>query len=439
MRRPDEGQLKAARHFQGPALVLAGPGSGKTYTLTMRLQYLIEEKKVDPSEILVITFTRAAADEMKQRFFRLTERNSYAVSFGTFHSVFLSVLKHSREYNDYRVAEREECISVLKEVLKKKFGSMFYTDNLASDVCDTIGRIKNGLGVNDEIAQSVYPEYAAEMHKRRIMDFDDMQLLCLRLLKENGAVLDLLRKRYKYIAADEFQDTNRIQYELVRLIAFPLNNIFAVGDDDQSIYGFRGSDPGCMSDFLKDYPNAEVIRLSVNYRSTKKIVDRSLKLIKHNRNRFSKKLKSAGDKGCDPVICCVDNEEAEAAYIARTVDMYDCTAEKYGVEKLKIAVLGRTHDACRRVEAYLPEKIKKRVTFLTFHASKGLEFDSCFIISANEGVTPEKKAVKECSTEEERRAFYVAMTRTGKYLHILYTKTYYNKKSECSVFVKEIL
>ncbi|MCQ2400999.1 MAG: ATP-dependent helicase [Lachnospiraceae bacterium] len=439
MQKLDDGQLKAAHHYKGPALVLAGPGSGKTFTLTMRLKYLIEEKNVDPSEILVITFTRAAAEEMKNRFLKITERDTGSVSFGTFHSVFLSILIQTNEYRDYKIAERKECVSILKDVLKRLYGSMFYTDNLASDVCDTIGKIKNGLSVTDEIAMASFPLFQEEMKKHHLMDFDDMQTLCLELLTKNPAILSVLRKKYRFILVDEFQDTNRIQYELIKMLAYPENNVFVVGDDDQSIYGFRGSDPRCMKDFLKDFPDSETIYLLTNYRSVREIVKKSSKLIKHNKERFKKRLKSAKEKGIKPVIKEVLNEGEEAAYIERIVKLYDNTADKYGISKLSIAILGRTHDACEKVSAYLSGEVKKRISILTFHASKGLEFDVCIIIGANEGVTPEKKAVKENNTEEERRAFYVAMTRTKKYLHILYTKTYYNKKSECSRFVKEIM
>lgn len=439
MQNLDEGQLKAVKHFSGPALVLAGPGSGKTFTLTMRLRYLIEEKNVDPSQILVITFTRAAADEMKQRFLKITERDTSSVSFGTFHSVFLSILIHSDKYRNFRIAERNECVSVLKEVLKRLYGSMFYTDNLASDVYDTIGRIKNRLSVNDEIAENAYPLFTEEMKRKCLMDFDDMQTLCLQLLNEDIILLDSLRKKFRFILVDEFQDTNRIQYELVKLLAYPSNNIFAVGDDDQSIYGFRGSDPKCMTDFLNDFKNAETIYLSTNYRSVKSIVDSSGKLIRHNRYRFRKKMRSALDNGIKPVITGLPDEQAEALYIESLVKMYDAASEKYGLPEISISLLGRTHDACMKVESLLSEDTRKRISAMTFHASKGLEFDACIIISANEGVTPGKKALKENNTEEERRAFYVAMTRARKYLHILYTKSCYNKKCECSRFVKEII
>lgn len=438
MQRPDEGQLKAIKHFEGPALVLAGPGSGKTYTLTMRLIDLIEERKVDASKILVITFTRAAAEEMKNRFLKATGRDTCSVSFGTFHSVFLSILMHSDEYRDFKIAERSECVAILKDVLKSLYGSLFYTDNLASDVCDTIGRIKNGLSVNDEIALSAYPLFIEEMRKRHLMDFDDMQSLCLKLLSENSGILNAVRKHYSFILIDEFQDTNKIQYRLIKLIAQPLNNIFAVGDDDQSIYGFRGSDPGCMNDFLKDFPKTPVIYLSTNYRSVKTVVDKSLKLIRHNKDRFQKKLHSAREKGLPPVILEVQDEAGEASYIESTVKLLDTAAEKYGIQKQSIAVLGRTNDVCRRVSAFLSEETKNRIEIMTFHASKGLEFDACIIIGANEGIAPEKKALKENNIEEERRAFYVAVTRTKKYLHILYTKTCYNKKTEKSRFIKEI-
>ena len=434
----DARQQKCISHFDGPMLVLAGPGSGKTTVLTNRVRYLTKERGILPRNILVITFTNQAAEEMRRRYLALTGRNTTSVTFGTFHSVFLHFLLKNETYAPYRVAERNECIKVLHHVFYMKWNGKNLHDDMAEDVYDDFGRMKNGLSVEDDLSREMFPFYQEEMERRKLMDFDDMLVLCRNLLRKDPVLLSALRKRFRYLLIDEFQDINPVQYEIVRLLSEEHQNVFAVGDDDQSIYGFRGSDPSFMRRFEKDYKNTERVYLVNNYRSTGMIVKRSLELISHNRNRYRKKLVSQRDKGTEPVISGFPTVKEEAFYISEMVQLYEKAAEKSGYGEMKIALLARTHDALNAIASRLNPYLKKRISCMTFHSSKGLEFDVVFLGAAVEGITPEKNVTDPLELEEERRAFYVAMTRAKRYLHILYTESNYNKKTEISRFVKEI-
>lgn len=306
-------QILAIHHRDGPALIIAGPGSGKTTVMTNRIVYLIDECGVSPDNILAVTFTRAAAEEMKGRFLKLSSSTlvenstngisegisknnqpSSEVSFGTFHSIFLKILKTYTNTSNIRLADNNERIDILKSLLFEHYADIRPTGDFLLSLISEFSCIKNGVKKwnGEHIAGRLLPEYDRAMHKKGLIDFDDMLLLCLRLLKNDQGLLKLLRNKYRYIMLDEFQDINRLQFEIIRLLAYPLNNLFAVGDDDQSIYRFRGSDPSIMLSFSQFYSNYRHIILKTNYRSDSSIVNSALKLIAYNKFRYKKKSHS---------------------------------------------------------------------------------------------------------------------------------------------------
>lgn len=434
----DPGQKKAIRHVKGPMLVLAGPGSGKTTVLTHRIMVLKTEAGVPETEILVLTFTRAAAAEMKERYLRLAGSGDTKVTFGTFHSVFYRILRQYTEIGNCEICERPDALAMIGQILCKRFGEEFSPGTVCEEVYDQIGRMKNGMKVSALLPKEVYPELEEAMRRNGKIDYDDMLLMFLRMLTDDPEILRMLRSRYRYILVDEFQDLNRTQYEILKLLAGTAQNVFAVGDDDQSIYGFRGSDPGFMKQFLTDYRPAKKIVLSVNHRSTGEIVKASIRLIRHNRNRFAKRLHSVNTKGLRPDIRTFEDPEEEAKYIEQRIKVLREAAEKADLKEPTAAILARTSAVLKNVTDRMDSNVLSNISTMTFHASKGLEFDTVFIIGATEGVTPDRRSVSEGSEEEERRAFYVAMTRARKYLHIFNTKTLYNKPVKSSKYIQEI-
>lgn len=437
--RFDTWQLRAIRHKEGPMLVLAGPGSGKTTVLTNRVKYLTEECGVKPENILVITFTRLAAIEMKERYLKLSGRTSTAVTFGTFHSVFLRILEEYSPYKDFRIADRSDCIKVLQGVFLQKYGKDSFYMTFVNDMLDVYSGMKNGKYQKNLMAEETLPLYEEAMQREKLLDFDDMLILCRNLLKENEELRKKLSEKYRYVLIDEFQDINKVQYDTVKLLAGSERNVFIVGDDDQSIYGFRGSDPSFMKEFLRDFRPVKKVELSRNYRSAKSIVKVSKKLISHNRNRFRKNLRTPNGKGVTPFLINCETEDTEALYIEDAINKYRMIAGDSGFETLTFAILARTHNALERVTSKMSRQTLSDVYQGTFHSSKGLEFDVVFLIGVNEGITPEKRSMHESNLEEERRIFYVAMTRAKKFLHILYTDRYYNKNIKKSRFVEEIM
>ena len=453
-------QQRAASHLNGPMMVIAGPGSGKTTVLTSRVENLISRHHIPAAEILVITFTRAAALEMQQRFLKKHGGGHTAVCFGTFHSVFLEMLK--RYSRDFQVRLMDDRIAQL--LLKETFCELYPGKKLSSDMytamLGTVSGIKNGKLPESSLPEGVMERYTAKAEAAGLIDFDDMMLLCLKMLKKSPDILKSVRERYRYLLIDEFQDINRLQYEIVRLIAAPLNNLFIVGDDDQSIYGFRGSDPSIMLHFSRDFPNSETVLLGVNYRSCSGIVGASMRLIGYNRDRFDKKLQAfSAERGVIRIKGFPDSR-AEAAEVMRILKEH----AKIDSGAPTAAVLTRTHRsssqfgrllaaeaggmaassveagsmAARAAEGVGTADFAENVKLYTFHGSKGLEFDIVFIIEADEGITPQASAASERALlEEERRMFYVAATRAKKELYIFYTESEYDRKKFMSRFVSE--
>lgn len=619
----NQSQLSAISHKDGPMLVLAGPGSGKTATLVERTKNLIVEHGVSPSNILVITFTKAAANEMKMRFQKEMERaqnqnailDNYGnakVTFGTFHAIFFMVLKLAYNYNSSNIVSDEAKYQAMRELINRY--SLEYRDEneLLSGIFAEISMIKNSrislehfysTQCGADVFRKIYQDYEAFLKKNRWIDFDDMLTLTYELFKERPDILQAWQKKYKYILVDEFQDINQIQYDIVRMMAAPENNLFIVGDDDQSIYRFRGSKPEIMLHVPKDYPDVKQIQLDKNYRCHPDIVKASLHLIAHNKERFPKKIVAGKSVSCflnkEGAIKfqIFSNQRQEVLFILRKIE----EQLKRGYQLSDIAILFRTniqprflmeqlmsynidfktrdqipnlydHWIARDIRAYMdiargsrarkdflmimnkPNRYLKRdslydtqidfeeweklydeqpwmaerieklhydikmlgkmapyaainyirhgigyedylaeyadyrglnkedlydildelqasakgfnnyeawelhmqeyaeelhkkakqknenpnaVTLSTLHSAKGLEFKSVFLIDANQGITPYKKAVLDKDIEEERRLFYVGMTRAIEDLTICSVKEIHNKPADVSVFVLE--
>lgn len=585
-------------------LVLAGPGSGKTTVISERVRYLIEKKSVAPERILTITFTKAAALEMQSRCIQICPRAQYAV-FGTFHSVFYHILRKSEKYQKFSLIKEKQ----KKEIMKKIIPAGNMTEVQHAYICDNvlkkISYIKNSgkLSETEEAVCDMMRRYQSVCEEQQMLDFDDMLLLCRRLLSENEEERIQWQNRFQYILVDEFQDINGCQYEIIKILAQGSGNLFVVGDDDQAIYSFRGSDPGYMRQFLVDYPHGRQVCLDVNYRSGANIVALAGKSICKNQNRFAKKIEAGREVADMVTLRRYDTMERETeaitvqlsemikkkngesmAVLVRTNMQAQYLAERFyqknipyslrevkksfyehpwvsdilavlrfavcgqrrsdffafmnkpfrGLERAMIqwekvdlsklavretmrcnlglaeeleklnncvklmqkmdpygAVMlvlhGMKYDSylesivmedesgkeqmhamieellCRakkfhRVEEFLEfiktyteqaekqaekqtamkvnEKMGDKVQILTYHASKGLEFDHVFLPTLKSGVVPHGHMLTTEQMEEERRMFYVAVTRAKYALHL----SYYGKSEESpeSVFLKEL-
>ena len=612
-------------------MILAGPGSGKTTVITERVRHLIEERGVHPASILVVTFTKAAAVEMKARFFSLCNNTSMPVSFGTFHSIFFAILKAAYNYSASDIITDSRRNELFREIADELELEMDDTADFISGVAGEVSLVKGenidvahyySVNCSEDIFRRVFAAYNRKLHQSRQIDFDDMLVFTWELFKERPDVLRAWQRKFRYILIDEFQDINRLQYEIIRLLAAPENNLFIVGDDDQSIYRFRGAKPEIMLGFTKDYPAAKTIVLDVNYRCTQEIVSGALRVIKNNKARYEKQLRAANEGGAPVAVKVFNDMREEYDTLIKEVCQYH---RQGGLPLRQMAVLYRTNTGARQLlarlmeynvpfrmkdtlpnlfehwiardllayikialgaggrsdylriinrpkryisrqmlsmiggaasgknapagtssapasfeadldslrqrysgkewaqeridklvydlksiramapyaaisyiryavgyDSYLVEYARERrlkedelldvasdvmesakdfttfeqwfayiedygrklaiqsrrqqeddgadgIVLSTMHSAKGLEYDVVFIIDANEGVTPHKKAVMEADVEEERRMFYVAMTRAKRFLHIYFAKERYHKPSDMSRFVGELL
>lgn len=300
--RSNRAQTQAIEHASGPMQVLAGPGSGKTYLTIRRIRHLIRHHGISPNKILVITFTKAAAQEMKERFSVLTGHAYPEVHFGTFHSVYYHILRQSGN-QDLKLASETDKRKYLTHILRMIKSGEENNAELYQSLLKAISAVKNLSTVSEaseiirnhdeELQQQfsyIYEEYCRIMEEERRIDFDDMILLCDKLLTHNPDVLTFWQNAFFHIMVDEFQDISPLQYKIIRRLSLPQNNLFIVGDDDQSIYGFRGAGPGIMRQFMSDYAEAGQLTLGINYRCNEEIVKAAQIVIEDNKNRFAKEL-----------------------------------------------------------------------------------------------------------------------------------------------------
>lgn len=376
----NKNQLKAVTYGEGPLLIAAGPGSGKTTVLTERIRFIVEQLHVRPENILVMTFSRAAAAEMRDRFFKMEVTDADKVCFGTFHSVFYRVLKLA------------------------------------------YGELARNYIFDDESMEQIR--------------FDEMLQLTEELLSQRNDICEKIRKKYQWILIDEFQDIDDLQFEIVKLIAPPENNpnLTVVGDDDQSIYAFRGANPGIMLDFEKIYPGTETVFLDINYRSGSEITETAMKLITHNKARFDKHIESGRGAGAEVNLLEFEDAMAEYRFIANKLS----EAVLSGLQQNELAVLHRNNIQPWQLDKLLKEKGLEEVKVMTFHKSKGLEFKKVWLIDICKGIIPSSRDEKGLNHEEERRLFYVAMTRAKDELNICWCLSSKNRKMMPSEFVFEL-
>lgn len=599
-------QHQAITHGAGPAIVLAGPGSGKTLVITQRVRYLIEAYHVRPQEILVITFTKAAAQEMQSRFQALSRQRG--VTFGTFHAVFFHILKYAYHYSAANILTEEKKYQILQRLLSESGLHFEDEKETLSEIASEISVVKNeqiplehyySKSCPEEVFRGFYRKYE-EMHRREgLLDFDDMMTMTYELLTQRADILAAWQRHYRYILVDEFQDINLLQYAILRLLADPERNLFIVGDDDQSIYRFRGAKPEIMLNFPKDYPDAKQIVLDRNFRSVASVIRAAQLVIRENTKRFAKRAvhvrKGQGqidirefsgqeheslylikkvqeslaggippneiavlyrtNQGARPyaerlmefnipfemrdalpniyehwiandlfaylhlarerldraeflqvmnrpkryiardaidakvisletlrtyyedkdwMLDRIDRLELDlrmlkdmAPYAAVNYIRYGMNYEEYLQEYAKARrmkpeeltdILDEIQDGCRpfkTVEAWyehltaykerlLEQRGKKErdpdaITLATLHSAKGLEFQEVFLVDVNEGTIPHRKASMEADLEEERRLFYVGMTRAKDRLHLFYVRERYGKRVDPSVFLEPLL
>lgn len=607
----NKSQIQAISHMDGPAMVLAGPGSGKTTVITHRIKNLIEKAEVRPENILVVTFTKAAAISMQKKFSTLMNGGKgQLVTFGTFHSVFYKILRKSRRNEATEILSERQKTDYIREIIGRYGISSNDISELSQNIINDIGNIKGNMLNAQEYEPScckkedfikVYNAYNLELKKDGKMDFDDILRECYLLLCENHTILEQWRELYKYILIDEFQDINRIQMNIIELLASPLNNIFVVGDDDQSIYGFRGARPEIMIEFKDYYPEAELIVLDVNYRSTQSIINVAGRVIENNKTRLDKCAHANNNKDFQPDIRKFRNQVEELKFVVSKIKEY----ENQGISLSEMAILVRNNSQIQEISSFLKnrkieaesgkhrsniyngmvakdilsyvrgalkfdgtyfnedliyvlnkpqryisrqvvlsvnmnisavrriysknnidsflfhiEMIRKlppqaalsyirkgagyeeylrlyaiennipmsgllkqleqlvqecskfntleqwinsidsaqnsegqnfgkkssveggtnnRINIMTMHGSKGLEFKAVFIVDANQGIIPTSKALRERDFEEERRLFYVAITRAIDYLNIYAVEERLGCPIEVSMFVEEML
>ena len=355
-------QAEAVQTTEGPLLIMAGAGSGKTRVLTHRIAYLIDEKMINPWNILAITFTNKAAREMRERAVALNPATSETL-IATFHSMCVRILRREADHIGYNrnftIVDPGEQRTLMKRILKnlnldpKKWNEraiLGTISNAKNDLLDEIAYEHQAGDMYTQIVAKCYKAYQEELRRSEAMDFDDLIMMTLRLFDKNPDVLAYYQQRYQYIHVDEYQDTNHAQYQLVKLLASRFKNICVVGDADQSIYGWRGADMQNILDFEKDYPEAKVVLLEENYRSTKKILQAANDVIKNNRNRRPKKLWTQNDDGEQIVYYRANDERDEAVFVASTID--NIVREK--VKNFKdFAVLYRTNAQSRTIEEAL--------------------------------------------------------------------------------------
>ena len=364
-------QKEAVLNTDGPMLILAGAGSGKTKVLTTKIAYLIEEKNIDPINILAITFTNKAANEMKERVQNMLGIGSNMIQISTFHSFGLSIIKRHYEKlgfkSNFTIIDSDDSLSTIKRILKdmnldpKFFNPKTIRNKISSAKNELMTPEELDKFTNneiDEVTVKVYYEYQKKLKVNNSLDFDDLLMLPIVLFDENKEILEYYQERFKYILIDEYQDTNRVQYILTKMLSAKYKNICVVGDPDQSIYGFRGSNYKNILNFEKDYKDTKVILLEQNYRSTKNILGAANDIIKNNKNRKEKQLWTDNNIGDKIKYKRCDDEKDEAHFVVSHVKKL----MKEGCPLEEIAILYRTNAQSRNIEeAFLRENIPYKV------------------------------------------------------------------------------
>ena len=438
----NDSQKKAVMHTTGPMMVLAGPGSGKTAVITGRTCQLVTSG-ISASRILVVTFTRAAAKEMKERYLKAMGKTSTQVTFGTFHGVFYAILRHTYRMSGNNILSEEEKKRLMRELVNH-YARDLEEEDLEENLAREISTVKNNqiplehyysACMPQEKFREIYEAYEKWRKENKKLDFDDLMVQCKRLFLERPEVLRAWQQKFQYILIDEFQDISPAQYEIVRMLALPENNLFIVGDDDQSIYQFRGAKPEIMLNFPKDYPGAAQVVLDKNYRSTEFIVKRSQCLIHHNKKRYEKAIFTDNEKGAPVAIRGYKNPREEMRAVAE--ELQEAAKSQKSIEGWFAHI--------EEYQQKMKEKQKQRaesaegVMVSTLHSVKGLEYDKVYLLDVNEGVMPYQKAVLAEAIEEERRMFYVGMTRARKELTLCYVEERFEKKVEPSRFLDEVI
>ncbi len=364
-------QQEAVKTTEGPLLVLAGAGSGKTRVLTTRIAYLIEEMGIDPRNILAITFTNKAAKEMKDRIYKMLGPVGYQIQISTFHSFGLLIIKEHYDLlgfkKDFTILDSDDSLTIIKKIMKdlgidpKAYNPKAIRNQISGAKNELLTAEQYEKFANTEFEQkvlSVYRRYQEKLRVNNSFDFDDLLMLPNILLRQNKSVLESYQERFQYILVDEYQDTNEAQYKIVKMIGSKYQNVCVVGDNDQSIYMFRGANYRNILNFEKDYPSAKTILLEENYRSTKNILMAANSVIKHNKDRKDKNLWTENELGDKVLYHKTSDEKEEAYYVVEQIK--DLISK--GEEKSEIAVLYRTNAQSRNMEeALLRENIPYKV------------------------------------------------------------------------------
>ena len=348
-------QKEAVINTEGACLVLAGAGSGKTKVLTTRIAYLIKELGIDPKSILAITFTNKAANEMKERISKIVGAYSYEMQISTFHSFGLSIIRDNYELlgfkRNFTILDSDDSLLIIKKILKE-YNPKSVRNKISSAKNELISPAKlSEFSVNefDNVVVDVYKKYQDKLKSNNSVDFDDLLMYPILLFNEHKDTLMKYQDRFKYILIDEYQDTNHVQYVLTKMLSAKYKNICVVGDQDQSIYGFRGANYHNILNFEKDYPGCKVILLEQNYRSTKNILNAANDVIRNNKKRKDKNLWTDNDNGIKIKYKKCDDEKDEASYVVREILKLLNAGEK----REDIAILYRTNAQSRNVEEFL--------------------------------------------------------------------------------------
>lgn len=450
----NEAQALAIIHASGPMQVLAGPGSGKTYLTIHRIRHLIGHHGISPEHILVITFTKAAALEMEDRFLKLTNYSYPQVHFGTFHAVFFQILKQSG--SNPTLASYKDKINYLTIILHSLNIAEWENKEALQDLLQKVSHQKNSVKNSSKLSPAeiispkitpgttietealtqkfpnIYEEYCRLMREENKIDFDDMILLCDELLTNNADALSYWQNLFQYILIDEFQDISPMQYRIMKRLSLPHNNLFVVGDDDQSIYGFRGSSPDIMKQFMKDYPNAVQTTLNINYRCMEQIVKTAEFIISKNQNRFAKQITASQKEGGAVNILSFTSAAEEYTHLIKQLK------EMSADEQFKTAVIFRTNAeaslfAKQLFQSNIPFCIREKLeniwehpvtkdflAYLAFATELGKRSDFLRIMNKPLRYISRKAASSELISQNELLAYYKDNTYMLDTLHRFY-------------------